>query len=223
MGLGEASITSHDELFNPELVSSPRSMVHDSPRMLQMEQLRRSSQMHSQLQNQINSQVFSPLVDQMALQMQQAALETQLQMQQSSPRVHTSTPFSLGSLGRMASLGVTDSERQNNHKLVSLSPSIVGLSPSMPLAAAQASVLAQHEKKSYSNSPRDLGSGYSLSGWGSPTGKPEWGVQRDDLSKFRKASSIGIKSEEPDLSWVNRLVKDGSSDDNTDRNGSISG
>ena len=65
------------------------------------------------------------MVDQMALQMQQAALETQLQ---SSPRIHTSTPFSLGSLGRMASLGVSDSERQNNQKLVSLSPSMVGVS-----------------------------------------------------------------------------------------------
>ena len=101
---------------------------------------------------------------------------------------------------------------------------MVALSPSMVSAAAQASsVFAQHEK-SYHNSPRDLGSGFSLSGWGSPTGKPEWGVQRDDLSKFRKVSSIGVKAEEPDVSWVHRLVKESPlDDDNINNNDSTSG
>ncbi|KAL9235372.1 hypothetical protein vseg_010134 [Gypsophila vaccaria] len=63
-----------------------------------------------------------------------------------------------------------------------------------------------------------------LSEWGSPNGKVEWGVHRDELNKLRKSASFGFRSNgsnndgnidaaptagnEPDVSWVQSLVKD---------------
>lgn len=64
----------------------------------------------------------------------------------------------------------------------------------------------------------------NLSDWGSPGGKLEWGFQGDELNKLRKSASFGFRSngsnfgnttasmpqsaDEPDVSWVQSLVKD---------------
>ncbi|OVA02707.1 zinc finger protein [Macleaya cordata] len=65
----------------------------------------------------------------------------------------------------------------------------------------------------------------NLSDWGSPTGKLDWGVQGEELNKLRKSASFGFRSnniamasssesmavrsvDEPDVSWVQSLVKD---------------
>ncbi|OAY46266.1 zinc finger CCCH domain-containing protein 29 [Manihot esculenta] len=62
----------------------------------------------------------------------------------------------------------------------------------------------------------------NLSDWSSPDGKLDWGVQGDELNKLRKSASFGFRSNnrttaadltlsninEPDVSWVNSLVKD---------------
>ncbi|KAJ9146807.1 hypothetical protein P3X46_029032 [Hevea brasiliensis] len=64
----------------------------------------------------------------------------------------------------------------------------------------------------------------NLSDWGSPDGKLDWGVQGEELNKLRKSASFGIRSNgsslataavsapailyEPDVSWVQSLVKD---------------
>ncbi|KAJ9172499.1 hypothetical protein P3X46_015729 [Hevea brasiliensis] len=64
----------------------------------------------------------------------------------------------------------------------------------------------------------------NLSYWGSPDGKLEWGIQGEELNKLRKSASFGIRSngsslaagavsmpaalDEPDVSWVQSLVKD---------------
>lgn len=60
-----------------------------------------------------------------------------------------------------------------------------------------------------------------LSDWGSPDGKLDWGIQGDELNKLRKSASFGFRNNsppktqmmpvnghEPDVSWVNTLVKD---------------
>ncbi|KAG0453528.1 hypothetical protein HPP92_024832 [Vanilla planifolia] len=60
------------------------------------------------------------------------------------------------------------------------------------------------------------------SDWGSPDGKLDWGIQGDELNKLKKSATFnsringsnnnGFKLpplEEPDLSWVQHLVKDG--------------
>ncbi|KAI3907815.1 hypothetical protein MKW98_027127 [Papaver atlanticum] len=67
----------------------------------------------------------------------------------------------------------------------------------------------------------------TFSDWGSPTGKLDWGVQGEELNKLRKSASFGFRTnntsmgsppetmaslahpgDEPDVSWVQSLVKD---------------
>uniref|UniRef100_A0A5B7ATU2 C3H1-type domain-containing protein n=2 Tax=Davidia involucrata TaxID=16924 RepID=A0A5B7ATU2_DAVIN len=64
----------------------------------------------------------------------------------------------------------------------------------------------------------------ALSDWGSPDGKLDWGIQKEELNKLRKYASFGFRSsgssfatpeasmpatvDEPDVSWVQSLVKD---------------
>lgn len=72
-----------------------------------------------------------------------------------------------------------------------------------------------------SNPSCRVSSGFS--DWNSPTGKLDWGVNGDELSKLRKSASFGFRNNgvaatasptahsghaEPDVSWVNSLVKD---------------
>ncbi|XP_004490603.1 zinc finger CCCH domain-containing protein 66-like [Cicer arietinum] len=65
---------------------------------------------------------------------------------------------------------------------------------------------------------------YAFSNWGSPDGKLNWAIHGEELNKLRKSSSFGFRSsstplttaatqapendDEPDVSWVNSLVKD---------------
>ncbi|KAJ4980184.1 hypothetical protein NE237_010964 [Protea cynaroides] len=64
----------------------------------------------------------------------------------------------------------------------------------------------------------------NYSNWGSPGGKLDWGIQGEELNKLRKSASFGFRNssnnngvpmvasastaDEPDLSWVEPLVKD---------------
>ncbi|KAL8233607.1 hypothetical protein R6Q59_019707 [Mikania micrantha] len=55
----------------------------------------------------------------------------------------------------------------------------------------------------------------NLGEWGSPDGKLEWGFSGEDANKLRKSASFGYGggaavnvTHEPDVSWVNGLVKD---------------
>ncbi|XP_034704740.1 zinc finger CCCH domain-containing protein 29-like [Vitis riparia] len=62
----------------------------------------------------------------------------------------------------------------------------------------------------------------NLSDWSSPDGKLDWGIQGDELNKLKKSASFGFRTnntatatqsmmastDEPDVSWVNSLVKD---------------
>ncbi|KAK4756043.1 hypothetical protein SAY87_009800 [Trapa incisa] len=53
-----------------------------------------------------------------------------------------------------------------------------------------------------------------LSGWDSPDGKLDWEIRGDELNKLRKSYSFrnamnrGDLADEPDVSWVNSLVRD---------------
>lgn len=79
----------------------------------------------------------------------------------------------------------------------------------------------QQQQQLRSLSSRDLGSKNpasivgspvnSWSNWGSPTGKVDWSVNGDDFGRLRKlpSSDLGNNNvEEPDLSWVQSLVKE---------------
>ncbi|OIW04107.1 hypothetical protein TanjilG_00667 [Lupinus angustifolius] len=60
----------------------------------------------------------------------------------------------------------------------------------------------------------------TLSDWGSPTGKVDWGLNGDELNKLRKSASFGYRNNgasspmaqpehvEPDVSWVHSMVRE---------------
>ncbi|TYI97581.1 hypothetical protein E1A91_D01G152200v1 [Gossypium mustelinum] len=91
--------------------------------------------------------------------------------------------------------------------------------PISPMSS-RVSMLAQWEKQQEfrSLSSRELGSGLaaivgspvnSWSKWGSSNGKPDWAVNADGLGKHRRSSSFEHgNGDEPDLSWVQSLVKE---------------
>ncbi|TXG70451.1 hypothetical protein EZV62_005386 [Acer yangbiense] len=91
--------------------------------------------------------------------------------------------------------------------------------PISPMSS-RVSLLAQREKQQQfrSLSSRELGSNSaaavgspvnSWSKWGSSNGKPDWAVTTDELGKLRRSSSFELgNGEEPDLSWVQSLVKE---------------
>ncbi|KAL1061053.1 hypothetical protein V6Z11_1Z047700 [Gossypium hirsutum] len=91
--------------------------------------------------------------------------------------------------------------------------------PISPMSS-RVSMLAQWEKQQEfrSLSSRELGSGLaaivgspvnSWSKWGSSNGKPDWAVNANGLGKHRRSSSFEHgNGDEPDLSWVQSLVKE---------------
>ncbi|XP_059295956.1 zinc finger CCCH domain-containing protein 30-like [Lycium ferocissimum] len=87
---------------------------------------------------------------------------------------------------------------------------------------SRVSILAQRDRQQQfrSLSSRDLGSNISAivgsppadtwSKWGTATGKPDWAVNTDEFGRLRQSSSFKLANngEEPDLSWVQSLVKE---------------
>ncbi|GFY96236.1 CCCH-type zinc finger protein with ARM repeat domain-containing protein [Actinidia rufa] len=92
-----------------------------------------------------------------------------------------------------------------------------GVDPISPMGS-RVSMLSQHQQQQFrSLSSRDLGSNSSAIGgnpswakWGSSNGKPDWSVNADEFGKIRRSLSFefGNNGEEPDLSWVQSLVKE---------------
>ncbi|KAK7405479.1 hypothetical protein VNO78_06817 [Psophocarpus tetragonolobus] len=112
-----------------------------------------------------------------------------------------------------ASFGVSPSGRMSPRSVEPISP-----------MSTRMSSFAQREKQQQqlrSVSSRDLGanSPASIVGspvnpwskWGSPNGKADWSVNGDEFGRqMRRSSSFELKNngEEPDLSWVQSLVKE---------------
>ncbi|KAJ0101121.1 hypothetical protein Patl1_06625 [Pistacia atlantica] len=100
-------------------------------------------------------------------------------------------------------------------------PSTFGYDSSAAVAAAvMNSRSTAFAKRSQSFDPASMRTS-NLSDWGSPDGKLDWGMQGDELSKLKKSASFGYQSataatglmpssnvDEPDVSWVNTLVRD---------------
>ncbi|MCO5571270.1 hypothetical protein L7F22_025008 [Adiantum nelumboides] len=110
----------------------------------------------------------------------QSRLIAQLQSSaQQSPR---EASFNLDSLGMRKMFHVEGQGRQVEVCKGSTSPTLAG---------------ARGNKGSW-----DVRAGCAWSDWGSPTGKPEWGIQEEDLSKLRKSSSFHMRGvEDPDIAW----------------------
>ncbi|XP_057453389.1 zinc finger CCCH domain-containing protein 30-like [Lotus japonicus] len=113
---------------------------------------------------------------------------------------------------RDSSFGVSSPGRMSPRSVEPLSP-----------GSSRLSAFAQREKQQQqlrSLSSRDLGANNpasivgspinSWSKWGSPTGKVDWSVNGNELGRLQRSSSfeLGNNGEEPDLSWVQSLVKD---------------
>ncbi|TKY68139.1 Zinc finger CCCH domain-containing protein 30 [Spatholobus suberectus] len=113
-----------------------------------------------------------------------------------------------------ASFGVSPSGRMSPRSVEPISP-----------MSTRLSTFAQREKQQQqqlrSISSRDLGANSpasvvgspvnAWSKWGSPNGKVDWSVNGDEFGcQMRRSSSFELKNngEEPDLSWVQSLVKE---------------
>ncbi|XP_011025440.1 PREDICTED: zinc finger CCCH domain-containing protein 30-like [Populus euphratica] len=146
----------------------------------------------------------------------QAAYLNQVQQQQSMLSPVSTSVFSPKNVEHpllQAVFGVGSPGRMSSRVMEPISP-----------MGSRLSALAQREKKQQqlrSLSSRDLASnhpmasvagslGNSWSKWGSPNGKVDWSVNGDELGRLRRSSSfeLGNNGEEPDLSWVQSLVKE---------------
>ncbi|XP_073149844.1 zinc finger CCCH domain-containing protein 30-like isoform X2 [Henckelia pumila] len=101
------------------------------------------------------------------------------------------------------------------------------IEPISPMSA-RTSLLAQREKQHQqfrSLSSRELGSNAAAAvasledtwpSWGSPNGAPEWSVHADAFGRMKRSLSSELldNGEEPDLSWVQSLVKESAQDMN---------
>ncbi|KAF5750204.1 hypothetical protein HS088_TW03G00537 [Tripterygium wilfordii] len=152
--------------------------------------------------------VFSPT--------HKSAVLNQFQQQQSmlSPINTNFSPKNVDHPLLQGSFGITSSGRMSPRNVEPISP-----------MGSRMSMLAQHEKQQQqfrSLSSRELGSSSasivgspvnSWSKWGSSNGKPDWAVSTGELGKLRRSSSFELgNGEEPDLSWVQSLVKESPSD-----------
>ncbi|XP_071690070.1 zinc finger CCCH domain-containing protein 30-like [Rutidosis leptorrhynchoides] len=179
-----------DDLFSAELTSSPRY----------------SDQAAS-------SGVFSPS--------HKSAVLNQFQQQQSMLSPINTNIFS---------------PKNIDHALLQQRMSPRSMDPISPMGGARLSAFAQREmphQQLRSLSSRDLGTNFgsnlgtnspfrvgspvnntssSWSKWGSPTGKVDWSVNADEFGKLKRSSSFEMKnndgSDEPDVSWVQSLVKE---------------
>ncbi|XP_009618285.1 zinc finger CCCH domain-containing protein 30 [Nicotiana tabacum] len=95
-----------------------------------------------------------------------------------------------------------------------------GMEPISPMSS-RVSTLSQREKQQQfrSLSSRDLGSIASAvvgspvdtwSKWGSSTGNADWAVTTEEFGRLKRSSSFELANngEEPDISWVQSLVKE---------------
>lgn len=154
----------------------------------------------------LTSTVFSPT--------HKSAVFNQFQQQQQSLLAPVNTNFSSKNVEHpllQASYGVQASGRMSPRNVEPISP-----------MGSRISMLAQREKQQQfrSLSFREYGSNSaaaaaaasanSWSKWESPNGKLDWAVSADEVGKLRRSSSfeLGNNGEEPDLSWVQSLVKE---------------
>lgn len=191
-----------DDLFSAEMGSSPRydsdqgAMFSSSHEAAVLNQFQQQQHQHQGLLSPINPSIFSPK--------------------------SVDSPFAVGRSSLLqASLAMASSGRMSPRSVESHSPMSGRLA-----AFAQLEKQHQQQQQLRSLSSRDLGSGSpaspSMSMWGSPGGKLDWGVNGDELglgsSAFRQPPSssfeLGSGGEEPDLSWVQSLVKESPSEAN---------
>ncbi|KAJ0038263.1 hypothetical protein Pint_24005 [Pistacia integerrima] len=145
-----------------------------------------------------------------------SAVLNQLQQQSMLSPINTNvfSPKNVEHPLRQASFGVGSPGRMSPRSVEPISP-----------MGSRLAALMQREKQQQlrSLSLRDLGSNNpiptvgspvnanSWSKWGSPNGKVDWSVNGDELELLRRSNSFDLRKnigEEPDLTWVQSLVKE---------------
>ncbi|XVE76716.1 hypothetical protein DITRI_Ditri13aG0003900 [Diplodiscus trichospermus] len=173
-----------EDLFSAEISSSPRYADQKAASAIfspthKSAVLNQFQQQQSML-SPINTNVFSP-------------------KNVEHPLLHSS--FGVGSPGRMSPRSTEP-----------ISPMAARLSALAQLEIQQQQLRSLSSRELGSNSPASIfGSpvNSSWSKWGSPNGKLGWPVSGDEMGQLQRSSSeLGNSSEEPDLSWVQSLVKE---------------
>ncbi|XWS32532.1 hypothetical protein CRYUN_Cryun23aG0166200 [Craigia yunnanensis] len=170
-----------EELFSAEISSSPRYTDQTAA-----------------------SAVFSPT--------HKSAVLNQFQHQQSllSP-INTSvfSPKNVEHPVSQASFGVGSPGRMSRIS-EPISPMAARLSAFVQLEKQQQQLRSLSSRELGSNNPIGSPVNSSWSKWGSPNGKLDWSVSGDKMGQMRRSSSLqlGNNGEEPDLSWVQSLVKE---------------
>ncbi|KAF5752659.1 CCCH-type zinc finger protein with ARM repeat domain isoform 1 [Tripterygium wilfordii] len=109
------------------------------------------------------------------------------------------------------SFGVGSPGRMSPRSVESMSPMGSRLSAFSQREKQQQQVRSLSSRGLGSNNPVSVGSSAnSWSKWDSPNGKVDWSVNKNELGVLKRPSSfeIGNDGEEPDLSWVQSLVKE---------------
>ncbi|CAM8916351.1 unnamed protein product [Rhodiola kirilowii] len=122
----------------------------------------------------------------LSLDVNQSQIRYGIQMQQNmNPQLRASYPSNISSSqARSPSFGI-DTSRS--------SPAAAAILTSRSTAFANRSQSFSERGPSHQNSGfTSPVSSSSLHGWGSPTGKLDWGVQGEELNKLRKSSSFGL-------------------------------
>lgn len=126
--------------------------------------------------------------------------------------------------GMLSPINTSFSPKSVDHPLLSGRMSPRSVEPISPLSARASMIQREQQLHQFrSLSSREFGSNlssimgspaHSWSRWGSSEGKPDWAVNPEELGKLRRTSSfeLGNNGEEPDLSWVQSLVKESPTD-----------
>ncbi|CAI8607506.1 unnamed protein product [Vicia faba] len=213
--------SNHEELFSAEVLSSPRYSDPPMPSVFSPSHKSAAMNHFKQLQNMLspintNSNMLSP--QNVEHPLLQASFGVPFSGRMSPRNVEPISPMS----PRMSAFAHREKLHLRSISSRDLGP--ISIEPMSPMSPRM-STFVHHEKQQQqlrSISFRDLGSDIpalvngspTWSKWGSPNGLADWSVNGDSLScQTRSASSFEHKikgEQEPDLSWVQSLVKDSS-------------
>lgn len=170
-----------EELFSAEISSSPRYTDQTAA-----------------------SAVFSPT--------HKSAVLNQFQQQQSMLSPINTSVFSPKNVEHpllQASFTVGSPGRMSPRCTEPISPMAARLSAFVQLEKQQQQTRSLSSRELGSNNPIGSPVNSSWSKWGSTRGKLDWSVSGDEMSQLRRSSSeLGNNGGEPDLSWVQSLVKE---------------
>ncbi|XP_022770078.1 zinc finger CCCH domain-containing protein 30-like isoform X2 [Durio zibethinus] len=109
-----------------------------------------------------------------------------------------------------ASFGVGSPGRMSPRSTEPISPMAARLSTYVQLEKQQQQLRSLSCRELGSNNPIGSPVNSSWSKWGSPNGQLDWSVSGYEMGQLRRSSSfeLGNNGEEPDLSWVQSLVKE---------------